>query len=122
MFTEMRNVLKEDENTSKVTTKSLSDPDVKPQQENKGKKIDQLKKTNSKLKTLKKEQEKLKKNVETDVNAIRNIFCHLGEVLKNSQPEKEKEPEPEPSTSTSCETQFLREILEEAVSVEKQCH
>lgn len=81
MFSSMRKILRDESLQSKVSSKSLDSRVDTSDNKTKGKGKEQLQKTSSKLRTLKKEQSKLKHTLEKEMEGIKNMFYQLEDVL-----------------------------------------
>jgi ferritin-like metal-binding protein YciE len=64
------------------------------------------------VKALKREQAKLKSTIENEFNAMKNCFYQLEEVMHADQT-------PAKSTATGADPQLVKEIYQEAASVER---
>lgn len=87
----MRNILKDESIQSRLTSHSRPSSKVETSDHNdKGK--DKFEKMASKMRTLKKEQSKLKQTLEKELAGIKNILYQIDDVFHN-QKNKEKQEE-----------------------------
>lgn len=85
MFTSMRNILNKEDGASLLTSKNNVNESAAPKPKEDSEKNEQLRRqTTSKVRTLKKEQVKLKTTIENEFMAFKNLFLQLEDKIHKS--------------------------------------
>ncbi len=91
MFTSMRNILNKEDGVSLLTSKNNVNESAPPKPKEDSERNEQLRKqTTSKVRTLKKEQVKLKSTIENEFMAFKNLFLQLEDKIHKSNEEQER--------------------------------
>lgn len=87
----MRNILNKEDGASLLTSKNNVNESAPPKTKEDSEKNEQLRKqTTSKVRTLKKEQFKLKNMIENEFMSFKNLFLQLEDKIHKSSEEKER--------------------------------
>jgi DNA replication protein DnaD len=120
MFTSMRNILNKEDGASLLTSKNNVNESAAPKPKEDSERNEQLRRqTTSKVRTLKKEQAKLKNTIENEFMAFKNLFLQLEDKIHKSSEEKEREEAKTSAESSELDTEFLKDVVKEAMGIER---
>ena len=116
MFTSMRNILGKDEVLdSNITGKPpIAPPSDKVHSEEKNQRI--MRQAVSRVSKLRKEQGLLRETLSSEFTTFKNMFYQIEEVM-HTYADREERTTPQPTSD--LDPDFLRDIVQEAVAVEK---